>query len=172
MHMHCTCLDVCVCVCVCVCLCVCVCMCACACACVCVCARPLAWAAQVERMDLVGSVAGADVIIVDDMIDTAGTLCTAADNLKANGANRVFAFASHGLFSGPASDRIKRSVLEEVVVVNTVPLRSNARTNDRIVQLSIAPLLASSILRVHLKQSLSSLFKHEKAESEPAAAKP
>ena len=81
---------------------------------------------------MVGSVAGCDVIIVDDMIDTAGTLCTAADNLKANGANRVFAFASHGLFSGPASDRIKRSVLEEVVVVNTVPLRSTAKTNEKI----------------------------------------
>lgn len=124
-------------------------------------------AGEVERMDLVGSVAGCDVIIVDDMIDTAGTLCTAADNLKANGANRVFAFASHGLFSGPASDRIKRSVLEEVVVVNTVPLRSTAKTNEKIKMLSIAPLLASSILRVHLKQSLSSLFKGEKATAKP-----
>lgn len=61
-----------------------------------------------------GSVDNADVVIVDDMIDTAGTLCTAAANLKANGARRVYAFASHGLFSGPASDRIARSVLEEV----------------------------------------------------------
>ena len=98
------------------------------------------WPYQVERMDLVGSVTGCDVIIVDDMIDTAGTLCAAADNLKANGAHRVFAFASHGLFSGPASDRIKRSTLEEVVVVNTVPLRSNAKTNDKIKMVSCCPV--------------------------------
>jgi ribose-phosphate pyrophosphokinase len=68
----------------------------------------------IERMDLVGSVEGADVIIVDDMIDTAGTLCTAAGELKKNGARRVFCFASHGLLSGAAPDRIARSDLEEV----------------------------------------------------------
>lgn len=119
-------------------------------------------AGQVERMDLVGSVEGSDVVIVDDMIDTAGTLCQAAANLKANGAKRVFAFASHGLFSGPASDRIKRSVLEEVVVVNSVPLKANAKTNSKIKQLSVAPLLANAIARVHLKQSVSSLFSHPK----------
>merc|ERR1719468_112606 len=105
-------------------------------------------AGQVESMDLVGSVSDSDVVIVDDMIDTAGTLCLAAANLKANGARRVFAFASHGLFSGPASTRIQRSVLEEVVVVNTVPLRANAKTNHKIKQLSVAPLLANAILRV------------------------
>ena len=71
-------------------------------------------AGAIERMDLVGSVEGCDAIIVDDMIDTAGTLCKAAGELKKHGANRVFAFAYHGLFSGPASDRIARSVLQEV----------------------------------------------------------
>jgi ribose-phosphate pyrophosphokinase len=85
-------------------------------------------------MDLVGSVEGSDCIIVDDMIDTAGTLCQAAANLKDNGANRVFAFASHGLFSGPAADRIERSVLEEVIVVNTIPLKANAKTCEKIKQ--------------------------------------
>ena len=114
--------------------------------CMCVLARP----AQVERMDLVGSVAGCDVIIVDDMIDTAGTLCAAADSLKANGANRVYAFASHGLFSGPASDRIKRSTLEEVVVVNTVPLRSNAKTNDKIKMVRDASACTSPSLPARL----------------------
>jgi ribose-phosphate pyrophosphokinase len=104
-------------------------------------------AGQIERMDLVGSVEGADVVIVDDMID------------KAHGARRVYAFASHGLFSGPASDRIARSVLEEVVVTNTIPLKAGAKTNDKIVQLSVAPLLAEAIKRVHFKQSVSELFK-------------
>jgi ribose-phosphate pyrophosphokinase len=116
-------------------------------------------AGQIERMDLVGSVEGADCVIVDDMIDTAGTLCTAAANLKTNGARRVYAFASHGLFSGPASDRIARSVLEEVVVTNTIPLKASAKTNDKIVHLSVGPLLAEAIKRVHYKQSISDLFK-------------
>ena len=85
----------------------------------------------------VPTVINEDVVIVDDMIDTAGTLCTAASNLKANGARRVFAFASHGLFSGPASDRISRSALEEVVVTNTIPLKASAKANEKIVQLSV-----------------------------------
>jgi ribose-phosphate pyrophosphokinase len=127
-------------------------------------------AGQIERMDLVGSVDGADVVIVDDMIDTAGTLCTAAANLKANGARRVFAFASHGLFSGPASDRIARSVLEEVVVTNTIPLKAGAKANEKIVALSVAPLLAEAIKRVHYKQSVSELFRDAKAKKSATGA--
>lgn len=127
-------------------------------------------AGQIERMDLVGSVDGCDVVIVDDMIDTAGTLCTAASNLKTNGARRVFAFAPHGLFSGPASDRIARSVLEEVVVTNTIPLKAGARANDKIVQLSVAPLLAEAIKRVHFRQSVSELFRKSAPRAEPKAA--
>jgi ribose-phosphate pyrophosphokinase len=126
-------------------------------------------AGQIERMDLVGTVDGCDVVILDDMIDTAGTLCTAAANLKTNGARRVFAFASHGLFSGPASDRIARSVLEEVVVTNTIPLKAGARANEKIVQLSVAPLVAEAIKRVHLRQSVSDLFKANKKAVAAAA---
>ena len=118
-------------------------------------------AGQIERMDLVGSVDGCDAIIVDDLIDTAGTLCTAAANLKKNGAKRVFAFSSHGLFSGPASERISRSVLEEVVVTNTVPLKAGAKANDKITVLSVAPLIAEAIKRIHYKQSVSALFKND-----------
>ena len=102
------------------------------------------------------------MVIVDDMIDTAGTLCTAATNLKANGARRVFCFATHGLFSGPAPDRIARSALEEVVVTNTIPLKAAARSAEKIVQLSVAPLLAEAIKRVHQRQSVSELFKDGK----------
>ena len=95
------------------------------------------------------------------MIDTAGTLCSAAANLKNNGARRVFCVASHGLLSGPAPDRIARSQLEEVVVTNTIPLKASARTNEKIVSLSVAPLLAQAISRVHHRQSVSALFKRQ-----------
>ena len=84
----------------------------------------------------------------------------AAAELKKHGAKRVFAFASHGLFSGPASDRIARSVLEEVVVVNTIPLNASSKSNPKIVQLSVAQLLASCIQRIHHKQSVSEIFKN------------
>ena len=110
------------------------------------------------------------MVIVDDMIDTAGTLCSAAANLKNNGARRVFCFASHGLLSGPAPDRIARSQLEEVVVTNTIPLKASARTNEKIVSLSVAPLLAQAISRVHHRQSVSDLFKREKGAQAAVAA--
>lgn len=73
-------------------------------------------------MDLVGSVEGSDAIIVDDMIDTAGTLCEAAAQLRKFGAKRIFAYATHGLFSGNGVERINESVIEQVVVSNTIPL--------------------------------------------------
>lgn len=84
---------------------------------------------EIERMDLVGSVEGSDVIIVDDMIDTAGTLCKAASVLKEHGAVRVFAFATHGLFSGRAPTTIAQSQLTEVVVLDTVKLSEAAAVN-------------------------------------------
>ena len=114
-------------------------------------------AGQIERMDLVGAVDGCDVIVLDDMIDTAGTLCAAASRLKANGARRVFAFASHGLLSGTAADRIRHSELDEVVITNTIPLPPGAAGIPKIVQLSVAPLLGEAISRVHLKRSVSAL---------------
>lgn len=77
---------------------------------------------EIDRMDLVGNVEGCDCIIVDDMVDTAGTLCKAAEMLKDCGARRVFAFASHGVLSGPAASRIANSVLTELVVLDTIPL--------------------------------------------------
>lgn len=114
---------------------------------------------EIERMDLVGSVDGCDVIIVDDMVDTAGTLCQAADMLKSHGARRVFAFASHGVFSGPAASRIAKSQLTELVVLDTIPLGEEAAATGKITQLSVGPLLAQAIYNIHNKKSISALFK-------------
>ncbi|KAL7466456.1 hypothetical protein ACHAXS_007778 [Conticribra weissflogii] len=116
-------------------------------------------AGSVDQMDLVGDVKDCDCIIVDDMIDTAGTLCKAADVLVAKGARRVFAFASHGLLSGPGNDRIANSRLEECVILNTIPSTPQRAANEKLVELSVAPLLAQTIFNIHAKRSISALFK-------------
>ena len=116
-------------------------------------------ASEIERMDLVGSVDGCDVIIVDDMVDTAGTLCKAAQMIKENGARRVFAFCSHGVFSGPAAGRIAKSCLTELVVLDTIPLLPELQATGKITQLSVGPLLAQAIYNLHNKKSISALFK-------------
>lgn len=112
---------------------------------------------QVSQMDLVGDVKGCDCIIVDDMIDTAGTLCKAGTELKQRGAKRIYAFATHGLFNGPAIDRINKSDFEKVVVLNTVPMAGKG-TSDKIEQLSVAQLLAKAMESVHFRKSISELF--------------
>ncbi len=117
----------------------------------------------IERMDLVGNVDGCDVILVDDMIDTAGTLTKAASELTERGASRVFAFATHGLFNGPAISRIEKSELQQVVVCNTVPLRVEAQQCKKITKLSIAELLSEAIARIHFKQSVSALFNNPRS---------
>lgn len=116
---------------------------------------------QIESMDLVGDVEGMDCIIVDDMIDTAGTLCKAGAELKRRGARDVYAFATHGLFSGPAIDRIRKSDFEKVVVCDTIPL-SAKDSIDKIHQLPISGLLAEAIARIHFKKSVSELFKGDR----------
>eukprot|EP00922_Rhytidocystis_sp_ex-Travisia-forbesii_P071224 GHVS01106311.1.p1 GENE.GHVS01106311.1~~GHVS01106311.1.p1 ORF type:complete len:602 (-),score=179.11 GHVS01106311.1:750-2555(-) len=116
---------------------------------------------EIERMDLVGTVTGSDVVIVDDMIDTAGTLCEAAKELKQRGAKRVFAFATHGLFSGPAVQRINNSALEKVIVTDTLKCRELATAEGevgKIKRISVAVLLADTIRRLHQKESLHDLF--------------
>lgn len=117
-----------------------------------------ACANEIERMDLVGHVHGSDVIIVDDMIDTAGTLCEAARELRKHGARRIFAFATHGLFSGPSILRIEKSPLEEVIVTNTIKSSPEASRCPRISTLSMSILLADAIRRIHQKESLNDLF--------------
>jgi len=116
-------------------------------------------AGEVGQTDLVGSVSGCDCIIVDDMIDTAGTLCAAANELITFGARRVFAFATHGLFNGPAAERIEACALEEVVVANTIPLPpSVSKTTRKVRQVSVGKLLSQAIKCIHTGDSVSKLF--------------
>lgn len=111
-----------------------------------------------EVMNVIGEVDGCDCFIVDDMIDTAGTLCSAAKALKKNGARRVFAFATHGLFNGPAVERIAASDLEAVCVTNTIPLSDAALACDRIRVVSVGDIIGEAIRRVHQESSVSSLW--------------
>ena len=113
---------------------------------------------KAEVMNIIGDVSGQDCIIIDDLVDTAGTLCNAANALKEYGANSVTAYATHAVFSGNAIDNIKNSELNEVVVTNTIPLDENAKKCDRIRQLSIASLLAKTMLRINHEDSVSELF--------------
>lgn len=111
-----------------------------------------------EVMHIIGEVDGRDCIIVDDMIDTAGTLCNAARAVKEGGASRVFACATHGVLSGPAVQRIEESPLEEVVVTNSIPPTEESLHCKKIHYLSIARLLGEAIRRIHNSDSVSSLF--------------
>jgi ribose-phosphate pyrophosphokinase len=111
-----------------------------------------------EVMNIVGDVNGRDCIIVDDMIDTAGTMTNAAAALKERGAKRVMAAATHAVLSGPALKRIAESCLEEVVVTDTIPLRDDAKALGKFTQLSVARLLGEAIKRIHHRDSVSSLF--------------
>ena len=111
-----------------------------------------------EVMNLIGEVRGKDCIIIDDMIDTAGTLCGAARVLQEKGARKVVACASHGVLSGPAVKRIADSPLAEVVVTDSIPLSAAAQACGKIRQLSISRLLGEAIKRIHSSDSVSGLF--------------
>ncbi|RDU58976.1 ribose-phosphate pyrophosphokinase [Helicobacter marmotae] len=108
-----------------------------------------------EVMNIIGDVSGKDVILVDDMIDTAGTMCKAADVLKSRGANNVMALGTHPVLSGPAFERISKSALSEVVVTNSIPL---SLSHPKIKVLSVAPLFAEVIRRIYHNESVNSLF--------------
>jgi ribose-phosphate pyrophosphokinase len=118
--------------------------------------RPQANEAQV--MNLIGNVEGRTCILVDDMVDTAGTLCKAADALKERGALKVIAYCTHAVLSGNAIDNLKNSQLDELVVTDTIPLSEQARALKKIRQLTIADLLAESMRRVSNEESISALF--------------
>ena len=118
--------------------------------------RPKANVAQV--MNIIGDVRGRSCVLIDDLVDTAGTLCKAAGALKDAGASMVVAYCTHAVLSGPAVTNIESSRLDELVVTSTIPLRDDAIACTKIRQLSIAGLLAESIRRINNEESVSSLF--------------
>jgi ribose-phosphate pyrophosphokinase len=109
-------------------------------------------------MNIIGDVAGRTCLIMDDMVDTANTLCEAANALKEKGAERVVAYCTHGVLSGPAIERLEKSSIDELVVTDTIPLSEAARNCKRIRQLSIAELMAETLRRINAEESVSSLF--------------
>ncbi len=120
--------------------------------------RPRANVSQV--MHLIGDVANRDCIIVDDMIDTGGTLCKAAEALKDRGAKRVFAYATHPVFSGLAAKNIAESKIDEVIITDSIPLSDEIKAVGKVKQLTLAPMLAEAIRRISNEESISAMFEH------------
>ena len=109
-------------------------------------------------MHIIGDVAGKTCVLVDDMIDTAGTLCQAVKALKDEGAIKVVAYITHPVLSGPAVSRINDSMLDELVVTDTIPLSAEAKVSPKIRQMSTAELLAETMRRISDEESVSSLY--------------
>ncbi|ACL29988.1 ribose-phosphate pyrophosphokinase [Buchnera aphidicola] len=120
--------------------------------------RPRANVSQI--MNIIGDVANRDCILVDDMIDTGGTLCKAAEALKERGAKRVFAYATHPVFSGDAPKNLKNSVIDEVVVCDTIPLSENIELLPNVRTLTLSGMLAEAIRRINNEESISAMFEH------------
>jgi ribose-phosphate pyrophosphokinase len=113
---------------------------------------------EAKVMHIIGDVRDRSCVIIDDLVDTAGTLCKAADALKNHGAARVLAYCTHAVLSGKAIDNINNSQLDELVVTNTIPLKSSTLACEKIRQLSIAEMLAETMRRISEEESVSSLF--------------
>jgi ribose-phosphate pyrophosphokinase len=113
---------------------------------------------EARVMNIIGEVEGRTCVIVDDLVDTAGTLCLAAKALKEHGASRVVAYCTHPVLSGSAVENIQASELDELVVTDTIPLREDAMQCDRIRQLSVAAMLAETMRRISNEESVSSLY--------------
>ncbi|MEM1247312.1 MAG: ribose-phosphate pyrophosphokinase [Acidobacteriota bacterium] len=113
---------------------------------------------QAEVMNVIGNVEGRNVVIVDDIIDTGGTLVNTVESLKDQGASGVYAVGIHGVLSGPALDRINESALDKVLVTNTTPQEEKLSRCGKLVPLTVAPLLGEAIRRIHDNSSVSSLF--------------
>ena len=113
---------------------------------------------ECQAMNVIGDVEGKTAVLVDDMVDTAGTLCAGAQTLLDNGAKEVHACCSHPVLSGPAIERISSSNMKSLVVTNSIPLRSDAKECEKIKVLSVSELLADAINRIHNEDSVSSLF--------------
>jgi len=114
-----------------------------------------------EVMHVIGEIEGRNCVIMDDMIDTAGTLVKAAEVLKERGARSVYAYCTHPVFSGPAVERLRTSALDEIVITNTIPLSEEARGCSKIRQLSVAFLFAETIRRISDGESVTSLFSEQ-----------
>jgi len=113
---------------------------------------------ECQAMNVIGDVKGKIAILLDDMVDTAGTLCSAADILMQAGAEEVYACCSHGVLSGPAIERIENSRIKKLLITNSIPLRGSARQCEKIEVLSVSELLGEAIKRIHNEDSVSSLF--------------
>ena len=114
---------------------------------------------HVEVFNIVGDVADKIAILVDDLVDTAGTITKAAQLIKDKGAKKVYACASHGVLSGPAFSRIEESPIEELIITDTIPLKEEWLNSTKIKQVSIAPFMAEAIRRIHTNGSISGLFR-------------
>lgn len=120
--------------------------------------RPRANETQV--MNVIGDVSGRPCVLIDDLVDTAGTLCTASEALKERGATHVYAYITHAVLSGSAVQRIDASEIDEMVVTDTIPLAEDAQRSKKIRQLSLDSLLAEAIRRVSSEESISAMFRH------------
>ncbi|OQA00618.1 MAG: Ribose-phosphate pyrophosphokinase [Planctomycetes bacterium ADurb.Bin401] len=114
---------------------------------------------EVQCGAIIGNVKGKDVLMCDDIISTAGTMCSAAKLVKEHGANKVYVGATHGLFSDKAIEKIKNAPIDEVVVTDTIPLKEDARTLGNVKVLSVSGILGEAIKRIHSNESISSMFK-------------
>lgn len=111
-----------------------------------------------RAMHIIGDINGKDAILIDDMVDTGGTLTSAAFALKEGGAENVYAYCTHPVLSGQAVSRVMESPLQEIIVTDTIPLKGEAASCEKVKVLTVAPLLAEAIKRIHLSESVSSLF--------------
>ena len=110
-----------------------------------------------EVMNIIGDIEGKNVLLVDDIIDTAGTICNAANALKERGAKEVYACCTHGVLSGPAMERIEKSAISELIVLNTIPIPDEKRIG-KVKILSVAPLFAEAMLRIFSNDPISRLY--------------
>jgi len=115
---------------------------------------------EAKALHLIGDVKDKTALIIDDMIDTGGTLCQAAELLMKNGAKRVLACATHGVFSGPAYERLSQSLFEEIIITDSIPLRNDFKSFKKLSVLSVAPMIAETIRRIQTNDSISALFEY------------
>ncbi|WP_367680401.1 ribose-phosphate pyrophosphokinase [Candidatus Fukatsuia anoeciicola] len=115
---------------------------------------------ELEVMHIIGDVAGRDCVLIDDIIDTASTLCKAAEALKKSGAKRVLAYASHPVFSGNAVNNIKHSVIDQIIVCDSIPLSRDISALEKVYTLTLSNMLAEAIRRISNEESISAMFEH------------